>query len=62
MMEFLYFPEDASEYLPSLIALIVFSIAAIFITRIFINVSRKEQRNFEEKYANEIGKHENNDK
>jgi hypothetical protein len=60
MMEFLYFPEDSSEYLPSLLALIVFSIAAILITRIFINVSKKEQRNFEDKYAEKIGKHDKN--
>ncbi|MFB6467556.1 hypothetical protein ACE38V_12185 [Cytobacillus sp. Hz8] len=39
---FLYFPEDKSEYIPAVIWLVIFMIAAVLATRLFIIVSRKE--------------------
>ncbi|MGM0902768.1 hypothetical protein [Mesobacillus maritimus] len=39
---FLYFPEDKSEYIPAAIWMIGAFIAAIFVMRFFIKVSKKE--------------------
>lgn len=39
---FLYFPEDKSEYIPAAIWMIVAFIAAVFVMRFFIKVSKKE--------------------
>lgn len=42
---FLYFPEDKSEYIPAAIWMIGAFIAAIFVMRFFIKVSKKEAEN-----------------
>ena len=39
---FLYFPEDKSEYIPAVISLTIFMIAAFFTMRFIIKVSRRE--------------------
>jgi flagellar biosynthesis/type III secretory pathway M-ring protein FliF/YscJ len=39
---FLYFPEDKSEYIPAAIWMIVAFIAAIFVMRFIIKLSKKE--------------------
>ncbi|PLR79375.1 hypothetical protein CU633_01210 [Bacillus sp. V3-13] len=45
---FLYFPEDKSEYIPSVITLVIFLIAAILTMRFIIIVSKREARKTEE--------------
>jgi hypothetical protein len=39
---FLYFPEDKSEYIPAAMWMIVAFIAAIFVMRFIIKVSKRE--------------------
>ncbi|RYG74546.1 hypothetical protein EU245_02590 [Lentibacillus lipolyticus] len=50
MMEFLYFPEDKSEYIPAVITLIIFMIGAAITMYFFLKVSRKEAKKTEEQY------------
>lgn len=50
MMEFLYFPNDKSEYIPAIITFAVFLIGAIITTIYFIKKSRKEEKEFDEQY------------
>ncbi|MFC7063936.1 hypothetical protein [Halobacillus seohaensis] len=47
MMEFLYFPEDKSEYLPAVLTLAVFMIAAVVTMYFIIKASRKEEKQTE---------------
>lgn len=54
MMEFLYFPEDKSEYIPALIALVIFMIGAAFAMYFFYRKSKQEEKYFEEKYKDAI--------
>ncbi|MEI3605468.1 hypothetical protein SPD48_07165 [Pseudogracilibacillus sp. SE30717A] len=49
-MEFLYFPEDKSEYIPAFIMLVIFMIGALATMYLFYKKSKKEERFFEEKY------------
>ncbi|GAE94007.1 hypothetical protein JCM21714_3132 [Gracilibacillus boraciitolerans JCM 21714] len=52
MMEFLYFPEDKSLYIPAIISLLIFVIGA-FVTMYFIQkASKKEQEKWDEQYKN----------
>jgi len=44
MMEFLYFPEDKSEYLPAVISLIIFMIGAFVTFYLFKRASLKEEK------------------
>ena len=41
---FLYFPEDKSEYIPAVINLIIFSILAYLAVRVFMNISKREEK------------------
>lgn len=41
-MEFLYFPEDKSEYIPGIISIIIIFLLSILIVRLLIKASRKE--------------------
>ncbi|TYS67121.1 hypothetical protein FZC76_16490 [Sutcliffiella horikoshii] len=41
---FLYFPEDKSEYIPAGITFAIFFIAAIFVFRYIIKVSKRESQ------------------
>lgn len=52
MMEFLYFPQDKTEYIPAFITLVFFAIGAIITTRIMFKAAKKE-----EQQTNELYKH-----
>jgi len=54
MMEFLYFPEDKAEYIPAIIALIIFTIGAAFVMYLFYRKSKQEEKYYEEKYKDAI--------
>jgi len=45
---FLYFPEDKTEYIPAVITMVIFGIAAAFTMRLIINHSKKEQEKSKE--------------
>lgn len=47
-MEFLYFPEDKSEYIPGIISILVIFLLAILIVRMLIRASRKEVQKLEQ--------------
>ena len=52
MMQFLYFPEDKTEYIPALIMLLLFILLAFVVYRIIKKYSRNEEekmKDFEEK-------------
>ena len=49
---FLYFPDDKSEYIPAVINLIIFSFLAYLAVRVFMNISKRE-----EKRAKELEEH-----
>ena len=49
---FLYFPEDKTEYIPAVINLVIFSVLAYLAVRIFIRISKRE-----EKRAKELEEH-----
>lgn len=57
-MEFLYFPEDKSEYIPALIVLAIFIIGAVIAMYLFIKHSKKEEKKVEEQYRETIDKGE----
>ncbi|MGD6874511.1 hypothetical protein ACQCU1_20305 [Sutcliffiella horikoshii] len=44
---FLYFPEDKTEYIPAGITFVIFTIAAIFVFRYIIKVSKRESQKAE---------------
>ncbi|MFC4558624.1 hypothetical protein ACFO3D_10430 [Virgibacillus kekensis] len=50
MMEFLYFPEDKTEYIPAVITLIIFMIGAAAVMYWFYKTSKKEAEKFDEKF------------
>lgn len=50
MMEFLYFPEDKTEYIPAFIMLVIFMIGAIAAMMFFYKKSKKEEKLFEARY------------
>ena len=41
---FLYFPEDKTEYIPAVINLVIFSILAYLAVRLFIRISKREEK------------------
>lgn len=49
-MEFLYFPDDKSEYIPGIIILLLFVIAAIVTMYFILKISKKEEKKVDEKY------------
>lgn len=51
MMEFLYFPEDKTEYIPALISLTVFFILASVTFYFIQRHSKKEAEKMDKKYA-----------
>jgi|GEM_PF-695548 len=64
MMEFLYFPEDKTEYIPAFIMLVIFMIGAIAAMMFFYKKSKKEEKLFEARYfpndfSEEFSKEEN---
>ncbi|PKR78122.1 hypothetical protein CEY16_09410 [Halalkalibacillus sediminis] len=50
MMEFLYFPEDKTEYLPAILMLILFTVIAFIAMRFIIKASNNEKKKFEEQF------------
>jgi len=61
MMEFLYFPEDKTEYIPAVIILAIFMLGAVIMMYVFYKKSKKEEKYFDEKYQNISSKdHETN--
>ncbi|WP_102028511.1 hypothetical protein [Salirhabdus sp. Marseille-P4669] len=54
MMDFLYFPEDKTDYIPSLFMMAIFAIAAILVFRIIIKASKKEEKQIEQKYSKQM--------
>ncbi|GAA0464896.1 hypothetical protein [Alkalibacillus silvisoli] len=53
MMDFLYFPEDKTLYIPAILTLIIFMIGAYMFYRWIIKVSSKEEQSFNERFSNE---------
>ncbi|WP_349407531.1 hypothetical protein [Pseudalkalibacillus sp. SCS-8] len=65
MMEFLYFPDDKSEYIPSVIMLLIFITGAIIATVFIRKHSAKELNEFEKKHSEackDTNVHEQTDK
>ncbi|MUK90028.1 hypothetical protein GMD78_16780 [Ornithinibacillus sp. L9] len=50
MMEFLYFPEDKSEYIPAIITLVIFMIGAVFAMYFLYKKSKNEEKKIDEEY------------
>ncbi|ASN04893.1 hypothetical protein [Virgibacillus necropolis] len=50
MMEFLYFPEDKSEYIPAVITLLIFMIGAAITVYFFNKQSKREEKRINEKF------------
>ncbi|UOQ48108.1 MULTISPECIES: hypothetical protein [Gracilibacillus] len=50
MMEFLYFPEDKSLYIPAVLSLLVFVIGACATMYWIKKASKKEQEKWEQEY------------
>ncbi|MEE6452937.1 hypothetical protein RAH41_20420 [Gottfriedia acidiceleris] len=48
MMEFLYFPEDKTEYIPAVISLIIFMIGAFITFYLIKKASQKEEKRITE--------------
>lgn len=49
-MEFLYFPEDKSEYIPAFIMLVIFMVGAIAAMYFILKKSKQEEEYYDEKY------------
>ncbi|MBM7554862.1 hypothetical protein [Thalassobacillus pellis] len=50
MMEFLYFPEDKTAYIPAVLNLLIFVALAALAMYIFIKVSRKQEEKAAKQY------------
>lgn len=58
MMEFLYFPEDKSEYIPAIITLLLFIVAASVTMILIIKASHKEEKKTNDDYNMNDGNEE----
>jgi type II secretory pathway pseudopilin PulG len=47
-MEFLYFPEDKTEYIPGIISVVVIFILSLVIIWLLVRASKKEVKQLEE--------------
>ncbi|QMT19108.1 hypothetical protein H1Q58_01785 [Planococcus maritimus] len=47
-MDFLYFPEDKSEYIPGIISVVIIFILSILIVRLLTKASRKQVKKLNE--------------
>jgi type II secretory pathway pseudopilin PulG len=47
-MDFLYFPEDKSEYIPGIISVIIIFILSLLIVWLLVKASRKQVKQLEE--------------
>ncbi|QSS99404.1 hypothetical protein IMZ31_15160 [Pontibacillus sp. ALD_SL1] len=54
MMEFLYFPEDKTEYIPAVISLLIFAVGAVLVMRWIINVNKKQEQRAEEQFGDPV--------
>lgn len=61
MMEFLYFPEDKTEYIPAVITLIIFMIGAAIAMYFIYKKSKKEEKEFNERYKHELNNNHDNE-
>ncbi len=59
-MPFLYFPEDKSEYIPAAISLTIFVIGAVVALYVFYKHSKKQEKEFEHQYHEQISKQDHN--
>ncbi|MGK7378851.1 hypothetical protein ACSFXN_13540 [Planococcus sp. 1R117A] len=48
-MDFLYFPEDKSEYIPGIISVVIIFLLSILIVWLLVRASRKQVKQLEEK-------------
>lgn len=63
MMEFLYFPDDPTEYIPAVIAMIICFLVAYLVFRYIKNYSRNQEqkmKHFEEEVMRKLEQEENN--
>lgn len=51
MMEFLYFPQDKTEYIPALISLAIFVVLAIITFYLIRRYSKKEEERANARYG-----------
>ncbi|KGP72060.1 hypothetical protein [Pontibacillus yanchengensis] len=51
MMEFLYFPEDKTEYIPAVLTLLVFAIGAFITMKVILKASKKEEQKANEQFG-----------
>ncbi|SEB06065.1 hypothetical protein SAMN05421743_114110 [Thalassobacillus cyri] len=58
MMEFLYFPEDKTEYIPAVISLGVFIALAVLVMFLIMRVSKKQEERTEEQFGHQQEKKE----
>ncbi|GGD06399.1 hypothetical protein [Pontibacillus salipaludis] len=54
MMEFLYFPEDKTEYIPAVISLLIFAIGAVVVMRWIINVNKKQEQRAKDEFGESV--------
>ncbi|EGA89288.1 hypothetical protein GPDM_10785 [Planococcus donghaensis MPA1U2] len=47
-MDFLYFPDDKSEYIPGIISVVIIFILSVLIVRLLVRASRKQVKSLEE--------------
>lgn len=47
-MDFLYFPEDKSEYIPGIISVVIIFILSVLIVRLLVKASSKQVKKLEE--------------
>ncbi len=50
MMEFLYFPEDKTKYIPAVLSLLIFAIGAVVTMYLIHKSSKKEEKRFNDQY------------
>lgn len=63
MMEFLYFPEDKTEYIPAVITLVIFVCLAALAMYFLYKKSKQEEKIIDQKYKQEtIADHKSSDK
>lgn len=62
MMEFLYFPQDKSEYVPAIIMLMLFIVFAAVTMIWFIKHSQKEEQKVDQAYKLDKHANEKNEK
>lgn len=51
-MDFLYFPEDKADYIPGIIALVIFFAGAAVVTYFIVRKSRNDEEKFEREFLN----------